>query len=562
MPKLKNKKKIIPRAIHRAVKSSYAFQTKPFHHQDDCWTRSRDLPAFAFLMEQGTGKTWVGINTAGYLFEQNKIDALVVFAPNEGDVPQVWIEQLAVHLPKRIKYTACRTGSGMLANDKRLFKYITDPTISRLDAGLRVITINVEGVRVKGPLFKKALLTFMRQFRVLLIGDESHHIKSMGSSQTKGALKLAANADYRRIASGTPITNGPFDAYSQFYFLDPNILGYHSEVAYKAQYCEMLPSNHGLVKWTADKMGARFSNPAAGAAFAAKMAARIQLPARNVLGQIIYKNTDELAKKIAPYSYRVLKKDCLDLPDKLYVKRYIELTPKQREIYEEVKREVVAEFVAEGQLTYITSSLAIIRLLRLQQVLCNHYAPDPDPDQPKSPAVQIERPSIDKKGKMVVTNPRMLDVLAVIDEALPDAKGIIWCRHHPEIREVVSTLRHIYGHESVVELHGDITGKARIAARHMFQDLTSKVRWLVGQIRSGVGIDLFAATWEYFYSNDYSLSNRLQAEDRAHRIGQTKNVTIFDAVAKGTQDEKVINILRGKLEVAEVIVGDNPRNWI
>ncbi|MDZ4344097.1 MAG: DEAD/DEAH box helicase [Candidatus Binatia bacterium] len=538
---------------------TYRYQTKPFAHQRKCFELSRDREYFAFLMEQGTGKTKVGIDTAAYLYEKNKIEAVVIVGPNEGDVPEVWVEQFATHFPKRNSYAIARARSNMMkARVRDLLKKICDP---HAKVGLRVITINVEALRKGSPMFN-LLLKFMRQFKTLFIIDESTRIKSASSSQTRGALKLAMNTDYRRIASGVPITNAPFDAYPQFLFLSPTILGFDFFTAFKAHYCQLLPPEHGLIRYTAEKMASRVRDPQRRAELVTKMRSIIQIPARDAAGQIIYRNHDELRKKIAAHSFRVLKEDCLDLPPKLYTKRYVDLTPKQQLIYDQVKKEVIAEFVADGELQYITSSLAITRLLRLQQVVCNHYSPDPDPDLPKQPPKRIEGITRSPKGKNVTfDNPRIQALLSWIEED-PDVKGIIWCRHHPEIREIGETLRMLYGDHKVLELHGKVKGGERAEVRHKFQDVKNPAQWLIGQVRSGIGIDLFEAHWEFYYSNDYSLENRLQSEDRVHRLGLKHKLTIVDVIARGTLDEKIVATLRAKKEISDLILGDNPRNWL
>ena len=542
--------------------AAYKFHTKPFKHQRDCFLVSRELPAFAYLMEQGTGKTKVGIDTAAYLYLAGLIDALLIAAPNEGDVPDNWIDQVYLHLPTGVGRTAVRAAaaSKMRAEAKRDLKLILDKRAD--DLGLRIISTNIESIRSGSPLFNQ-LLKFCREFRVLFIIDESTRIKSHTAAQTKASLKLGRNAVYRRIATGTFTPNGPLDAYSQMLFLDPAILGFDSFTAFKAHFCQLLPPQNGLVRWTANKMAGKISDPAKRAAFADQMTSVIQIPARGPDGVILYRNTDELNKKIAPYSFRALKKDCLDLPPKLYVTHYVDMTPRQQLIYDQVKREVIAEFVDKGLLRTVTASLAIVRLLRLQQIACNHFSPDPDPDVDSGRVIErIEPWKYNKKTKEVVTsNPRMQCLLQVIEEAGP-VRGIIWCRHHPELREIVEVLSAQFGQERVVQLHGKIKGEERVAARKAFQDLKSKIQWLVGQERSGIGIDLYEASWEFFYSNDYSWENRIQAEDRGHRQGLRHALTIHDVLTRGTNDHRVIASLRNKKDVSEAILGDDLSNWV
>lgn len=549
----------------------YKFRTPPFAHQKKCFALSRDATYFALLMEQGTGKTKLLIDTAAYLYESQQIDGVIIAGPNEGDVPENWVDQFDEHCPTRVPYQIVRARAQMLAKEKvRLTRILSGPV-----KGLRVIATNIEAIRAGSALFN-LLLTFTRAYRALFIIDESTRIKNHTAAQTKAAFKLGANATHRRIASGTAITNGPLDAYAQFKFLHKDILGHDLFSTYRAHYCQLLPPNNGLVRHTANRMtkGAldkwqvmlrAATDPQVKATLQAKIdgiVSIIQIPMRNALGEIQYRNQQELHNRIAPHSFRVLKADCLDIPPKLYAKRSVELTPKQREIYNQVKTKVVAEFVKDQELHRITIPLAITRLLRLQQVVCNHFSPDPDPDEPRQPPTRIEPIGRGKKGAPTINNPRMAALLGIIEESAPDSKGLIWCRLHPEIREIVETLSLIYGPERVVQLHGKVKDDERSAMRKHFQDTKSPARFLVGQVRSGIGIDLFAASWEVFFSNDYSLENRQQAEDRAHRYGQTKNVTIFDIIAKDTLDQRIVNLLRHKKKISEVILGDSPVNWI
>lgn len=538
----------------------FIFQTKPMKHQRECFDRSCDLEYFALLMEQGTGKTKVAIDTAAYLFEAGRIDGLIALGPNEGDVPDNWLDQIELHLPKRIKRTALRLHADSKTRkwQRKILDHLLDPNALR--GQLRVISTNIEAIRSGSPVFRH-LLDFCRRFRVMIAIDESTRIKGNSSAQTKAALKLGMNATHRRIMTGT-FSDNPLDAFAQTQFLKPGLLGFDSFTAFKAHYCQLLPPEHGLVRFTAEKMAARIHDPARKKAFVDKMKSIIQMPMRDPNGLPLFKNTQELHDRLARHSFRVLKDDCLDLPPKVYERRVVDLTPKQREIYDQVKNEVIAEFVHDGRITTMTMQLAITRLLRLQQVTCNHYSPDPDPDAPtKTPPQRIEPMEQTKKGLRIL-NPRIAAVKGIIEEMRPEAKAIIWCRHHPEITELREFLHAEYGYKQVVELHGKVTGDDRVASRKRFQDPKSGVRFCIGQVRSGIGIDLFAATVEIYYSNSYSLEERLQSEDRAHRKGQTKKVTIFDIEARDTLDSKIIATLKAKKEISDLIMGDNPKNWI
>jgi hypothetical protein len=523
----------------------YIFHTEPMAHQSEFFRLYRDAEFFANLSEQGTGKTKSIIDIAGDKFERNLIDGLFIAAPNEGDIPENWLDQIVIHLPPRIPRSCVRyRGSGyMRVGDRKMMEAIVKGTHSQ--RALRVISTNIEAIRKGSPIFT-FLLDWMRKFRVMFVIDEATRISTPGASQTKGALKLGANAAVRAISTGTLTAGGPFNAYAPMEFLSPDILDCPSFTAFKAEYCKMLPPEHGLVRHII-RQGARSE------AHAEKLKSIIQLPERDAAGRPIYKNLDQLQKIIAKVSYRRLKADCLDLPPKVYQRLYTDMTEKQKEIYEQVRTEVVAEFVHEKRVVQMTIDMAMKRLLRLQQIVGNYYSPDPDPDEPRSPPKRIEAPE---------DNPKIKVLEGIIQDADPSARGIVWCRFTPEINEIVGYLREKYGASAVVEYHGKQSSAQQVMARKSFLDLNSPVRWLIGQIKAGIGVDMYTASWEYFYSNDYSLENRLQAEDRAHRKGLSNSLTIFDSETRGSIESRIISTLRSKKEVSEMILGDPPQNWI
>jgi hypothetical protein len=514
-------------------------------HQLEFFELFKDAKHFANLSEQGTGKTKTLIDIAGYKFEAGQIDAMFIAAPNEGDVPENWIDQIQLHLPPRIPRACVRyRGTGyMRVADRRLFE--TTLGMER-DQALRVIATNIEAIRKGSPIFKY-LLDWFRKARVFFIIDESTRIATPSAAQTKGALKLGMNATIKAISTGTMTAGGPFNAYSQCEFLSPEILDQPSFVAFKSQYCKMLPPEHGLVRHIIKKAARSGSH-------AEMLKSIIQLPERDREGRPIYKNLDDLHQRIAKVSYRKLKSECLDLPPKVYAPtRYVEFTSKQKEIYEQVRTEVIAEFVHDKRIVQMTIDMAMKRLLRLQQIIGNYYSADPDPDEPKRPPKRIEKSE---------DNPRLRVIDQIIEEADPEARGIIWCRFTAEIAEIVDYLEDKHGNNRVVEYHGIMSNSAQVASRKAFQDLNSPTRWLVGQIKSGIGVDMYAASWECFYSNDYSLENRLQAEDRAHRHGLKSKLTIFDIQTRNSIDSRIIATLRSKKEISEMILGDPPQNWI
>ena len=135
--------------------------------------------------------------------------------------------------------------------------------------------------------------------------------------------------------------------------------------------------------------------------------------------------------------------------------------------------------------------------------------------------------------------------------------------HIYDIENLVETISEVYGNDSVVQYYGAVNTKDRSEAILKFQDPDSKVKFFIGNPQTaGYGITLTAANNVIYYSNGYDLEKRLQSEDRAHRIGQTKSVTYVDFIAPKTVDEKIVKALRSKMNIANQIMDEDWRAWI
>ena len=459
----------------------FDFRTKPFEHQRRAFYLSRDKKSFALLMEQGTGKTKVIIDNAAYLYGKDEITALVVIAPN--GVHRNWVnKEIPQHLPEWCHYESAYYYSGMTKRDKESFE-----SVMAVKEKLKIFTFNVEcfvsGMAV--TIMHRILLAN----NVMLVVDESSRIKRPSAKRTKAITKFGKSAKYKRILTGTPITKGPEDAYSQFRFLDPQILGYDSFYSFRARYCIM----------------GGFEN-------------------RQIVS---YTNIDELTRNIEGHSFRVLKKDCLDLPPKIYQRYPVELSSKQKKLYEQMKK----DFVSELDNVKITAPEAITRLLRLQQIVCGWF-----------PSDEIVKPIDDK-------NPRLEALLEILSDI--DAKVIIWARFKADIRAIQRALGDL-----AVVYYGDVSNDAREQAVTQFQD-NPNIKYFIGQPQSGgIGLTLTAANYAVYYSNSFDLETRLQSEDRCHRIGTTNNVTYIDIETPKTIDSKIIKALRKKKSLADVVTKD------
>lgn len=528
----------------------------------------------------GTGKTRPLIETAEHLFKRGKIEALVVLSPN--GVQRNWVLN---EIPKwcTIKHRAAWWSS---SPNRRQAEAITKVTVRPYD-GLRIITANYESCIL--PKFKVYIKKFLLSFPSLLTLDESTRIKSPAAKRTKFIVNLRHQAKYRRIMSGFATPNSPFDIYKQFEFLDPSILGYSSYFAFKAHFAE-IEDNKFLLEaiqkrnmkhlpftemtmpnsWPIKLPDGFTINPTSSGIVsipshlvrdAEKFGLKIKVSGRApqlvkkhpVTGQPIYRNLDELYELIAPHSMRVLKKDCLDIPDKVYGKLIVELTPKQRRAYDSVVNDLIAEF-EEGD---ITTALAITKMLRLQQIAGGFWRMD---ESRESKPIDGCFPKMD----------------AIIDN-MEDVKGkvCIWTHFQHENRMIADTIREGYGDKSVVQYYGDVNNRMKQVAVDTFQNIVRDkkgnivdekdvgVRFFVGEPHSGgIGIDLTLAELVYYYSNGFNLEDRLQSEDRHHRATTKHVVKYNDVEVIDTIDSHLIEALRAKKNIGHEILGDELMSWL
>ena len=486
------------------------FKTKPYKHQLKCLKKFGRHKAFALLAEMGTGKTWIIINNVADLWTNGLCDAMLVFAPN--GVHTNWTRlELPKHMPDSVPYRAvawATTNAKKYAQEiEALYKY-------KDGLPLRILTMNWEALQnAKG--IAAAIRFANHAKRLMIVCDESDSIKNPKAKRTKALLKLSKEAEWRRIMTGTPINNSPFDAFSQFGFLDPSILETSSFYAFKAEYAVLLSPDNPLVEHIKKKT--RFTP---------------QIVARGAGGRPKYKNLDKLSRLIAPHSFRVLKEDCLDLPKKNYKTLLFDMTPQQAAIYKKMRRE--CRLVFEEDETPFSKLVAIGKLTQITSGYCIH----PELDEPMR--IEGATPKMDM----------LMDRVQTIVNA--GSKVIIWARYRIEIADIVQRLRK--AKIETVQYHGGIKKTAREEAIDYFEN-DDKTQAFVGNPQAGGrGITLVAANYVIYFSNSFSLRDRLQSEDRAHRIGQTKNVTYINIAAKGTIDEMIIDALINKKDVADTII--------
>ena len=478
--------------------SEYNFKTKPYAHQLEALKQADNKEYYAFFMEMGTGKSKVLIDEIGGYFLQGKIDSALIIAPK--GVYRNWERgEIPTHLPDEIPYTvaAWRAPSEMTKDDKKKLKDIIYPNKT-----LRILLMNIEAL--SGSVGIKYVTQFLHKNRTLLAIDESTTIKTPTASRTKNAIKISKLAKVRRIMTGSPVTKNPLDVYAQLEFLSPNITR-QNYWAFKSRYAVMVRRNFGT----------RSTNLVVG-----------------------FQRLPELNTIIDQYSYRVLKEDCLDLPEKIYTTRTISLTSEQVKAYEEMRRFNITEM--DGKTMTSLSTLAA--LIRLHQITCGHVTFD------------------DGDTKEIKSN-RMNELLNILEEV--DGKVIIWANYRFDIKKIQQTLSEKFGSDSVATYYGDTKDRDRQDIVEKFQDKNSSLKYFVGNPSTGgYGLTLTAAHTVVYYSNSYDLEKRMQSEDRAHRIGQVNKVTYVDMIAEGTVDEKIVRSLRSKIDIASEVMGEDVKNWV
>ena len=476
---------------------NYKFKTKPYEHQLKALDKSVDKKEYGYFMEMGTGKSKVLIDNMSMLYDKGKINGALIIAPK--GVYNNWYSQeipnhLASHIqPKMVLWTA----STSKAKDKEY------QSLFESGYDLHILVMNVEAFSTdKGRLFAGK---FLRAHRALMAIDESTTIKNPTAKRTKAIVVLGKEAYYKRILTGSPVTKSPLDLFSQCQFLNDSLIESASYYSFKNRYAVMRTHNFG--------------------------GRRVQLVHS-------YQRLDELASILKKFSYRVLKEDCLDLPDKIYIKREVELSKEQKEAYSTMKSAALA--AVKGKLA--TAPHVLTQMMRLHQITCGHLKNDDD--------------SISE-----LKNNRMDSLLELLDEV--EGKVIIWANYVHDVEKIVAKLCDEYGPETVVQYYGATPQPQRQKAIKDFQDPNSKVKYFVGNPQTaGYGITLTEAGTVIYFSNGYDLEKRLQSEDRAHRIGQKKSVTYVDLIAPKTVDEKIVKALRNKIDIASQVMGEDLKEWI
>jgi SNF2 family DNA or RNA helicase len=446
-------------------------------------------------MDMGTGKSKVAVNEIGTLWDEGKIDRVLIVAGKGSFLD--WRDK---HIPESLDPEIDAPVYAWTSSGSRGEREFT--AFLREDATLKffLTTYDALGSSAKA---QRAADIFVTP-RTAIYCDESSKMKNKDAIRTKQLMKLGRRACVRRIMTGTDITQGPMDLWSQFQFLGRGLLGFTSYMSFRARYCTL---------------------------------ERVYLSGRSIEKISGYKNLDELKTVVDQYSYRITKEECTDLPPKIYRQQRVELTDEQRRMYNEMREECLVD-LDNGEFASATRVLDQLRMLH--RITCGHI-------RGEDGVVRL------------VENRRVQAVLEIAEECTGGVA--VWCAYHADVEATVAALRAAYGPKSVVAYYGKTPQDERTSAIARVQ--SGEVRFFVGTAATGgYGITLTALTNVIYFSNSFSLEQRLQSEDRVYRIGQEKVCTYTDLVAPGTLDQHILDALSAKREVADLVATGEIRKWL
>lgn len=501
------------RDIHTVPDASFVFKTAPMPQQMGALLAMQDMPAFGLFMDPGTGKTKILIDDAVAAFRRGEIDGVLLICPNS--IKPNWVEELEKH-----------SGEPFMAHEHEPDKSSRFATFQRAHfPGLKWLIMGVESLSSKSGV--TVATHFLLGGKKELAVDESSRIKTHDANRTKAIVQLAKRAVRTRIATGTPATQGPQNVWSQFETLDPGILDL-DYYPFRATFCIM-------------------------GGYKAKQI-------------VAAKNEDILLDLIAPYVFQARKEDCLNLPPKIHQRRFCTPSAEQMRLYNDLLVTGSLE-TPNGIMDFDT---ALVRDLRLHQLTGGFIATQEcmqslaallakAQDDPEALRIALDNAPLRtwyRAEPIPGPNPKIEELLNFVNELPAHAKVIVWSRYRPEIAAIAEALRPLGG---TVQFHGGIGKDERTLARQKFQT-DPGTRFFLGQIQTGgIGITLTAAGYAVFFSSDWSAENRIQAEDRNHRIGSEihDGCVYVDLLLDGRYiDTRVLNAVQSGVDYHHGMMDD------
>lgn len=455
---------------------AYSIQTELMPWQKAAVEKLKPTRVGGLFMDMGTGKTLTAIKLIK--LRSHKIDKVVYFCP---------VSLKSTIFLEIIKHT-----------DLRDIYIFDDKTTANTLPDVRWYIIGIESMSSSNRVVFAARKLITDKTYVVL--DESDYIRGHKAKRTERITLISEISKYRLAATGTAISQGVEDLFSQMKFLSPQILGYRSWYTFANNHLEYSEKYPGLIVAT--------------------------------------HNTEQLAAKIAPYVYQVTKEECMTLPGKHYKTKYFYMTEEQRKYYDIAKDEILLLIDMIDDFKPYT----IFRLFGVLQQIASGFW------NRRICKYHMQLSEEDTFKFLTFPDNRLPALFDIINKLPHNEKVIIWAKFRYDIERIASELQECYGTDYVAVYYGDVKPKNRQAEEDKFH---GDSRFFVAtQSCGGHGLTLNEAKHVIFFSNSFKYSERLQAEDRCHRFGQDHEVTYYDIIGPGI-DEKIWESLSRKENVAD-----------
>ena len=491
----------------------YEYKTQPYRHQRLALNKQHNQTEFANLMGPGTGKSKVILDLASYLWAEGELDTLVILSDN--GLHRRWItEQVPTHVPDWVAYESAAWRTGTV--NKELAE--AEVRCKKGSGRLLIVAINTE--LMSHPSGGKLVRDLLRGRESMLVLDESQRIKVPSSKRTKAIWSVGLHAKFRRIATGTSVTRGLEDLYSQFRFLNKALIGADTYTAFKGEYCNVVIPKI----WVDDGAGGRRQVDAAYSKI------------------VSYRNVDQLQAKIAPYSFVCELEDCVDMPERVTEKLPIPLTPEQKRLYKQLTDVYIAE-LKSGKVS--EAPLAIQRLQKYMQIAAGHVTLKDDP----------------ARWEAVPTR-RIEACLERFDMVLP-RQVIIWCAWQADVEQLYTAFKKA-GHQPTTYYGGVLSSTQAVRDRNLDAFKAGHANPLIATSSSGgAGLTINEATVTFLYSYDFDLEHWTQLRARNYRIGQGHKCLEYVAYAPGSADVRCLSVLDRKQDIAKIMQDPNVfKEWL
>lgn len=484
---------------------------KPYMHQRVTVEAMYGSECFGLLMDMGTGKTRCVIDEImlhSLKLAYNEVFKILIVVPSS--LIMNWYRELFMYLPEIIDMKVETLDKG----DAKSLDSIA--ALMRDEARVKVAIVSYDSLQTQ----KLQLKMFAANY---VACDESHMLKNPSTKRWKATFEVAQTCGMKRILTGTVTCNNILDVWAQFEILRPGALGYQTFSAFKHHYANIIPVN-----------------PSAGQDFE----------------KIVdFKNVEELKENMAKMSFTVKKKDCLDLPEKLYSTIDIEMTPELQKCY----KEMVDNFCMDmGSDIEIKAEFILPQMLKLSQLCCGHmtgreyYGDELIDAETGLPYRDFERVTLKVPG----VNTKLEMMLDDAETACAEGKLIIWNRFKLCGREIYDGLRQRGIACGVYDSGTDKAERQRIV--DSFNNDSAFKVFIGNPGAGGTGLTLLGTSDAptrnvFYYSNDFSYNKRVQSEDRCHRIGLKNSVSYRDYVYRASIEEFIADVLAQKKDVADCI---------